>query len=223
MRFGAILAVAVLLGFAWYGTRGDEFAGSIERAKTPTAYQQPIGSEDPDPTALSQAKAHADARADARELERARRDAMYERILERQKLQRRSPSASPGGGDQDPATRRDDDEPAGDDELMNRIGPEHAETVKTIQRELLPLVDECVQLAKDRGQPTTGMLAIEVSAVGDEEVGAVVEEVGFPEVNELRDPELLECVRESSLAMSLPPPPEGGRTDFMLSLRVDDE
>lgn len=227
MRIAAILAVIVLLAVAWYRTRGDELKDSVARAKTPIAYQQPSGREDPSAAdGLVQATSHADQRAAAKELERARRDAMYEQILERQKQRRTAPSTSPGGAEPDPATRRDE-AAAGDEGLTNRIGPEHEATVKAINRELLPLVDECVELAKERNQRVTGMLAIEVSAIGDEDVGAVVESVEFPHENEpdneLRDPDLLECVRESSLAMSLPPPPAGGRTDFMITMRVDDE
>jgi hypothetical protein len=219
MRIAAILAVVVLLAVAWYSTRGDELKDSVTRAKTPIAYQQPSAPNDESPAGLVQAKAHADAKSAAREVERARRDAMYERILERQKLQRRSGAANPGGADADPATRRDDAEP--DPGMKNRMGPEHEATVQAINRELLPLVDECIELAKSRNQPATGMLAISVSAIGDEEVGSVVEAVDFPENNELHDPDLLECVRESSLAMSLPPPPEGGRTDFMITMNVE--
>jgi hypothetical protein len=232
MRIAAILAVVVLLAVAWYSTRGDALKDSVARATTPVAYQQPSDDTNPAAHGLVQAKAHADARADAREVERARRDAMYERILERQKQHSRHTGApaSPGGADADPATRRDDDAEA-DAGMKNRMGPEHEETVQAINRELVPLVDECIELARARNQasapsarhPTTGMLAIAVSAIGDEEVGSVVEAVDFPEDNELSDPDLLECVRESSLAMSLPPPPSGGRTDFMITMRVDDE
>lgn len=35
----------------------------------------------------------------------------------------------------------------------------------------------------------------------------------------MRDAGLLECVRESLMAVTLPPPTEGGRDRFMLSMR----
>lgn len=122
-------------------------------------------------------------------------------------------------GERDPPTANDD----GDTGLTNRLGPEHEALTKAINAELIPLTEECIELATARGPAPRGMLAIDVSAIGDEDVGAVVESVEFPEANELHDPELLECVRESSLAMNLPPPPEGGRTSFTVTMRVDEQ
>jgi len=66
-----------------------------------------------------------------------------------------------------------------------------------------------------------GALAIEIDAVGDEALGAVIDAVEFPAANTIVDGELLECIRESALTMSLPPPAQGGRTGFMITLDVD--
>jgi hypothetical protein len=39
--------------------------------------------------------------------------------------------------------------------------------------------------------------------------------------NEIADPQLIECIRESAFSMTLPPPPTGGRMKVMITLRID--
>ena len=68
-----------------------------------------------------------------------------------------------------------------------------------------------------------GMLVVNVDIIGDEEIGGVIEAVAPGQGNELVDPGLMECVQESLLSTTLPPPPEGGKDAVALSLRLEPE
>jgi len=91
--------------------------------------------------------------------------------------------------------------------------------MRVMNEELIPLADECYAMAREKNPELAGMMAVDVGLVGDEDVGGVVEEVGVSASNEIKDEGLLECVRESLMAVTLPPPEQGGRDEFMLSMR----
>ncbi|MCA9637528.1 MAG: hypothetical protein KC420_15985, partial [Myxococcales bacterium] len=92
--------------------------------------------------------------------------------------------------------------------------------LEVMNAELMPLIDECYELAKVDAPELAGLIALDVEVVGDEEIGGVVEAVAVSDQSELANAELVECARESLYATTLPPPPESGRDAFMLSLRV---
>lgn len=94
---------------------------------------------------------------------------------------------------------------------------------EVMNEELMPLIDECYALAREGDPELAGHLALDVELLGDEEVGGVVATVDLSESNEVVDPTLIECARESLFATTLPPPPESGRDAFMLSLRLEPE
>lgn len=120
-------------------------------------------------------------------------------------------------------TDGDEDEGAGArPELVDRSG-NRGYLTRVMSRELLPLADECFELARGRSPGLAGVLVIDVELLGDEELGGVVDAAEPGEGNEIRDLEVIECVRESLLATTLPPPPQGGRDAFSLSLRFEDE
>ena len=75
-------------------------------------------------------------------------------------------------------------------------------------------------MAKERDPQLGGMLALQIGAAGDPELGAVVDSVEFPERNELVDVELLECVRETALSLALPPPAQGGRDELEITIPI---
>jgi hypothetical protein len=143
----------------------------------------------------------ARGRSEAQLRERARSDAMRERIRERLAAR---PSEGGGRG----AGGGDAPEPAADtDGLTNRMGPGSEALAAAVNRELLPLAQECIDAAIEREPTLRGTMAIEIDTIADAEVGAVVDRVEFPADNGVNQAELLECLRESSLSMALPPPP----------------
>jgi hypothetical protein len=84
----------------------------------------------------------------------------------------------------------------------------------------MPLADECIEQAQARAPGISGMLAIDLELIADEEIGAVVERAEPSQRNEVADAELVECIRESALALSLPPPPGSGRDAVMVTIPV---
>ena len=106
--------------------------------------------------------------------------------------------------------------------LVDRSG-NHAYLARVLSEELLPLVDECEQLARAKQPGLAGLLNLNVEILGDEELGGVIDSLETAADNEVADPGLIECVRESLLATVLPAPDQGGRDSVMLSLRIGAE
>jgi hypothetical protein len=137
----------------------------------------------------------------------------------------RAPTEDGGGGGASPPTRRgsgaelpDEAEPEPGN-LTDRTG-NHGYLMKVMNEDLMPLADECYALARETEPELAGVLVIDVEIIGDEEIGGVIETAAPGLANELTDPALIECVRESLLSTTLPPPPEGGKDAISLSLRL---
>lgn len=103
--------------------------------------------------------------------------------------------------------------------LVDRTG-NHPHLVKVMNEDLMPLVDECYAMARTRKPDLAGLLVLDVEMLGDAEIGGVVESIAPGKDNELTEPGLVECVRESLLSTSLPPPPSGGRDEIQMQLRL---
>ncbi len=106
--------------------------------------------------------------------------------------------------------------------LRDRVGLDDA-TKAAFARDFMPLVGECIEMARERQPDLHGMLAIELGAAGDPDLGAVVDHVAFAERNEIEELELRECVEQSAWSLSLPPPPDAGREDLLLTIPVGED
>lgn len=167
----------------------------------------PAGTNDAASGELPSADANAEAAA------RRRRDETRERILDA--LARSRSDGVPAN--EDDAAERPRATSGG---LRDRIGGRDA-LVAALNDDFMPLADECLEAARERDPSLEGMLAISLDVIADEEHGAIVESVEFPENNEVHDALLHECIRETSLSTILPPPPEGGREGFLLTLPIE--
>ncbi|EDM77336.1 hypothetical protein PPSIR1_26503 [Plesiocystis pacifica SIR-1] len=115
------------------------------------------------------------------------------------------------------------DETDGPGQLTDRIGLDPA-AVEALSAEFLPLTNECIEQARERDPELVGLLAVEVDMAGDPELGAVIDDVRFPDArNEVRDPELQTCIRETALSMLLPSPEQGGQERLMLTVPIESE
>lgn len=85
----------------------------------------------------------------------------------------------------------------------------------------MPLADECIEQARARLPELEGMVAIGLDTVADEELGGIVESVAMQPNNEVDDPELIECLSQTALSMILPPPPESGREQFVITMPIE--
>lgn len=155
----------------------------------------------------------------------AEREAMRRKIVDA--LQSRADkdadgeAAALGGHDAHDGGRaeggRDDDTAPTPGDLKDRSG-NHGYLLKVMNEELMPLADECYALARDENPELAGLLVLDIDVIGDEEIGGVIEAVRPGEANELVDPILLECMRESLFATTLPQPEESGRDAISLSM-----
>jgi hypothetical protein len=152
-------------------------------------------------------------------VERARRDAVREQIRERRREARGRADSASGGARTRAAEEPAAEEPATDDGFVNRMGEEHAALAQAINRELSALADECVTAAGERAKHLSGTLAMNVRAIADPELGAVIDTVDVTAEGEGIDDELRDCVRESAMSMLLPTP-EAGEVAFMVSMRL---
>jgi hypothetical protein len=214
-----VLLVAIAVGVVWYLRRGTSSAASGaatgapagEPATARTAAATGVGHSIE--AAASQDAASAAPRSDAR----AKRDALREQIL-RQLAQR---PAAPSGGTPAAGSSTDpsSDPPSGG--LRNRLDERHQAVVDQLNRDFMPLAKECVDQAQQRTQ-ITGLIALSMETVADEQLGAVVDAAEPAPSNQVVDPLLFECLRESAFSLSLPPPPTGGRMKALITLRMDD-
>lgn len=98
-------------------------------------------------------------------------------------------------------------------------------TKQALHRDFMPLVDECLELARDRSVALTGTLQIDVGLVGDPDLGAVVDTVAFgdrAQGPDAYDTEMMQCLRETALSLQLPPPSQGGRADMMFTIPLEE-
>ena len=215
-----VLAVVALIVAArgWGSEPGSNTVEVASGAKSPAASRPEApraGSVDARPPAEDTAKATSavePAIAPPTD-ERAARDRLRAQILAAQR--RRASEAAPTEA---AAVEAEGEYPPG--ELKNRV-PGAEGLVDHLNADLMPLASECIDLARERDPELTGMLAISLEIIADEELGSIVESVEYPEAGGPGDDELQTCIRESTLSMTLPPSASGGA--FMLTLQLDDE
>lgn len=110
-------------------------------------------------------------------------------------------------------------EPRTPGHLRNNLGGREA-LVEHLNREFMPLASECIEQAQDRAPQLSGMVGISLETMSDEQHGGVIAAADPAPSNTVADPLLLECIRESALSVSLPPPLTSGREKFEITLRV---
>jgi hypothetical protein len=87
---------------------------------------------------------------------------------------------------------------------------------EAIREQLVPVAVDCYNTVLTREDDAAGgTLVFEFTIIGDEDVGGVVEAVSLGEGSTFASEFLRECLLESLLAVTFPPPPagEGGRVD----------
>ncbi len=219
----AALAVLVALAIAWLfwpraPTDFELVPPPDEPFPTPAAH----GADLPDEAQMHRPEPSASARP-LRELEtdkRAARDELRAKILAAEAAKRslkRAPPPRPSS-----AAPASEDPGAEAGELKDRIGGRDA-LLAELNRDFMPLASECIEQARQRSPQLQGMLGLALETVADEDLGAIVESVEAPPANEIVDPELLECIQATALTLMLPPPPAGGREQFMITIPIEPE
>jgi hypothetical protein len=145
----------------------------------------------------------------ARTRARAERNAVRERIS-------RALSTAPTPHDQQAPPADDPDRPG---DLKDRVGGRSA-LVSHLNREYMPLARDCIQQAQERSPELQGMLTLAIATAADE-LGAVVESAEVPAGSAVQEDGLTECLRESAMTLTFPPPLTAGREQFQLTLRIE--
>jgi hypothetical protein len=233
MRRIVVLAVLGLLlvtgGWLVFGGAPPADEGARTVARTPSEEvirERPgDGSIAGEPPSKPDASKRTASKQDREVMRRRIVEAMQEREHAAAGDGERAPAEEGGGGASAPTRRSRGAEPPEEAEpepgnLTDRTG-NHGYLMKVMNEDLMPLADECYALARETQPELAGMLVIDVEIIGDEDIGGVIETATPGQDNELADPALLECVRESLLSTTLPPPPEGGKDAISLSLRLE--
>lgn len=91
-------------------------------------------------------------------------------------------------------------------------------------QQLTGVFEECYEQALERSPGLTGKLMVQFAIVGEPDVGGLVETSEIdPEQSTIVDPDLIECVRESTYTMQFPPPDAGGRVIVHYPIRFAPE
>lgn len=212
----AQLVIAVLVGvFLWFRherSRVDQSTNPLTPPATavvPTAVEAPPSGVSPDvsPSTGPSVVPSARSRPESRLLPAVRE--RRERVLDSLAAQASSAAAKAPVVPSPPT----DGNPAG---MRDRTGV-LPETVKAINTQLGPLVDQCFDQAQERGVNQRGMLALAVKLASAEGVGRIIETLEPTASNAVDDAELIDCVRQSAFTVDLPV--EGsGRTDFEMTI-----
>jgi len=141
---------------------------------------------------------------------------LRKRILESSRARDRDPPAAPPVDDEVEEADGSDPRPG----LTDRIGGRRA-LLAALNRDFLPLASECIDQANERTANIRGMLAFEVDVVADSDLGAIIEGTRYPVRNEVHDEELLDCIRETAMSTSLPPPSVGGQETFLITMPME--
>jgi hypothetical protein len=211
-----LVVLLVVVGVLLYGGRGASPADAA-RARAgdePSRVQltpEPAGAA----AAVPRDAAHATTRAESR----ARRDVLRQKIA--QQIASNARTDSPHGpAEARPRANEESSRQAGG--LKNKLGGRD-ELVSFLNSEFMPLADECIEQARERSPKLAGMLAIGIETIADEELGAVVDVADPAARNEVVDPLLFECIRESAFSLVVPAPIASGSEKFELTMSVGEE
>ncbi len=123
-------------------------------------------------------------------------------------------SAAPGASGDEPA-------PTPREGTMKDKTGLMGDEVKVINRELMPMVAQCVDEAHERNPGLHGMLALGVKLASAEGVGSIFEAVEPGATNEVADPAMIDCIRQSAFTISLPMPKANSLHEVVLTIPVD--
>lgn len=85
--------------------------------------------------------------------------------------------------------------------LRDRTGGWGQAIVGQLNKELMPLASECIDQATARTPKLEGTLALDLVVVPVDAKRAIIESVTPSPYNQIKDDELVECIRQSSFAM----------------------
>lgn len=217
-----VLLAAIALAIALFLATSAPTAHELERSFRPA--REYVAHADrrhaPAPEALAPASPRDAGQAPTQAKDPAAREALRHDIV--RALEKRgiaSTPRDPSGTDRPREAPEDGATPAGPG-LHNRIGG-HERLMARLNGDFMPLADECMDQARERRPDLSGLVAIEIELLAERDIGAIVESAEAAPDNAVDDAELVECLQQSLLSMSLPGDAVDGRERLMISLRTD--
>jgi hypothetical protein len=104
-----------------------------------------------------------------------------------------------------------------------RMEPEYIRD--RVRNDFFPFARDCYAEALKTKGDLAGRIVLHFVIVGDSKIGGIVESVDVLDKSTLRDPTMIECIRESFLGTKFPPPENGGwvSVDYPISFSPDDD
>jgi hypothetical protein len=110
-----------------------------------------------------------------------------------------------------------------------RLGQTATELTEYIQertqRDFLPVASQCYEEALQRDGSLAGSIYMKFRIIGDPHLGGVVESAeADPELGSVREPEMLDCMRDALMSLVFDAPKDGGYLDveYPVELSPDD-
>ncbi len=212
---GRLAGLGVLFGLGvvgvWLFMREPALpsAESGQRAESPHALAFGVA------PARDDARKQRASRSDQANAEaRAKRDALREQIVHA--LERTPRVEAPA--DSTAASRSQPS--ANPPKLTNRLGEQRQALVDALDGDFMPLAMECIEQAEEQNPSLQGMVGIAIEIVADEELGGVIDRADPAPSYKVPDGDLIECIRQSALSVTLPKGLITGRERFVVTLRV---
>lgn len=100
--------------------------------------------------------------------------------------------------------------PSGNDDSSAPPGIEPKYIQERVRQDFFPLARDCYTSLLKRSPKVGGRAEIHFTIVGDESIGGIVEDASLGDGSTLNDAEFDDCIRESMMTMTFPPPKGGG-------------
>ena len=205
---GVILLLAV--GHFWPQPAAHRGQGPASDRDEPAAADEPETSAPSRSLAGGSSGQSLELRAAAPVIDRAKRDEMCGLILGLRWVSRPRTQAGQSGLQPtcSPSDLRGPPLPRTMEADYTGIKPKYIQ--QRVREDFFPLARKCYEDALLRDPKLGGRIVFAFNIVGDEKVGGIVEAVDVLNESTLRDPEVIDCMRQSFLSVSFPPPPGGG-------------
>lgn len=197
-RVYAVLVV-VLVAIVWVSMRGSSPPAAPIPLPEPSP-PSPSGPSSPPPTPAGGGAAAGDRAPAPRarpKLSPEARTVMMESMDRARARRQASAPPSPAG--------------AGTGAPSDEAGTLDKDYIRAQVKEILPLLQECYQDALRDHPGIGGRMVVRFGIVAEENVGGLIESSEVAEESTLREPQMVECVRETMYALRMSAPRGGGK------------
>jgi hypothetical protein len=106
--------------------------------------------------------------------------------------------------------------------VPGRLEPEYIRD--RLRKDFFPMAGDCYDQAQKRSPDLRGKVVLRFAIVGDANTGGIVESADVMDRSTIRDQGMIECIRESMLSMTFPPPKQGGfvTVEYPIDFSPDD-